>query len=145
LEDGDDLELSGLQFKPSSSELVNARFELSRLARLIRSAPDFLYELQVTQRGYRESSELLDSDLTEMATDTLKIKIIASDSLTEQDSIIVNTKYHNNRTEKQALAIIDQLVSLGINPESLTYTTNALPEPAAGLVNPEIRVRVRKR
>jgi hypothetical protein len=145
LEDGDDLELSGLHFKPSSSELVNARFELSRLARLIRSAPDFLYELQVTQRGYRESSELLDSDLTEMATDTLKIKIIASDSLTEQDSIIVNTKYHNNRTEKQALAIIDQLVSLGINPESLTYTTNALPEPAAGLVNPEIRVRVRKR
>jgi hypothetical protein len=128
---GDELELEGIQFKPHSVELKDAAFELRRLSRLIRATPQYMYELQVQLIGYEEDSVPASPDLTEISIDSVIVQLGEVDSVGLQharDSVVVSRVYHNNRTEKQALKIIEQLVALGIDRNRLTYFVNARPE-----------------
>ncbi len=131
LSDGDELMLEALQFKPNSIELNHAASELRRLSRLIKSSPQLNFEIQLLLSGFVEDSVQSAPDLTEMVTDSTNIVLETVDSLGQlvtRDSLIVKTMYHNDRTEKQANTIIDQLVALGVDRNNLSLFVNARPE-----------------
>lgn len=129
--DGDELTLEALRFKTNSAELEPDAAELRRLSRLLKNAPKLNFEIQVLLAGYAEDSIQSDPDLTEIAVDSTNIILEAIDStgqMITRDSLIVKTTYHNDRTEKQANALVDQLVALGVNRGSLSIFVNARPE-----------------
>ncbi|MFN3841106.1 MAG: TolB family protein [Cyclobacteriaceae bacterium] len=131
LEAGDELELDALRFKPYTSKLDDADSELRRLSRLIKSNPQFTYELQVILNGYREDSIQSDPDLTELSIDSVIVQVDDIDSLGQlyqRDSIVVRHTWHNNRTRQQAEEIIRQLTVQGVDPNTVRYMTNVRPE-----------------
>jgi hypothetical protein len=128
---GDEMELEALRFKPNSAQLETATSELRRLSRLIKSAPQLNFEIQVLLAGYVEDSIQSVPDLTEIVTDSTTVILENIDSLgqlTTRDSLVIKTTYHNDRTEKQANAIIDQLVALGVDRNRLSLFVNSRPE-----------------
>lgn len=128
---GDELELSGLQFLPHALELDNnAESELRRLTRLIKNVP-LNFEVQVMLSGYVEDSIRSSDDLTEMIVDSTNVVLQKVDSLGQlstQDSVVVKTRFHNDRTQKQAAVIVNKLAAAGIEPERLSVFVNARPE-----------------
>lgn len=128
---GDELTLEALHFKPESTELDNAVSELRRLSRLIKSSPQLNFEIQVLLAGYVEDSIQSSSDLSEVVIDSSIVILESIDSLgqlTTRDSLIVKTTYHNDRTEKQAGTIIQQLVDIGVERKNLLLFVNVRPE-----------------
>lgn len=145
---GDELDLEGIKFKPHSAELNGAESDLRRLFRLIRSSPQFAFEIQVLLVGYEEDSVQLKADLTEISVDSLIVQLEEIDSTglaISRDSLIVKTTYHNNRTEKQSKTIIDALVSLGADEMALTSFVNVRPDPLPENHKTIVRVAVRKK
>jgi hypothetical protein len=145
---GDELELEGIQFKPYSAELDDADFEIRRLARIIRSAPDFNYELQVHLAGLEQDTVRTSPDLTEVRIDSVIVYMDSVDSLGQAfsyDMMVTKQTFHNDRTEKQAKAIIDQVTGLGINPDALTYTVQARPEAIVEDRRTSVRMVVRQK
>jgi 6,7-dimethyl-8-ribityllumazine synthase len=47
--------------------------------------------------------------------------------LVKRDTVIVKSRYHNDRTKAQASAIVEHLTRLGANTQNLTIFTNAIP------------------
>ncbi len=143
LQAGDELELSGLRFKPYSAELEDAESEIGRLARLLKNNPQFDYEIQVLLEGYQEDAVRSSPDLTELAIDSMRIQVPDIDSLGQlyqRDSVVVKLTWHNNRTDKQAREIVNRLIQEGVSASSLHTFTNARPE--AVMENRTIRVRL---
>jgi hypothetical protein len=131
----DELVLDGLRFNPYSSSLANnSSSELRRLSRLIKSAPQLTFELQVLLNGYLEDSVKSNPDLTESVTDSSFVTIEDIDSLGQlitRDSLVIKTTYNNDRTEKQANTLVDQLVILGIDRKKLIPSGDAKIEEIA--------------
>lgn len=139
---GDVIELEGLEFKPHSAILEDAGNEIRRLVRLIKAAPDRTFEIQVELEGYFEDSVKSDPDLTEIQIDTIIYQIQDIDTLGQlysHDSTIIETTYHNNRTDQQAQTLINELISQGVDPAQLSY--NVFIKPA--LLPHERRTRLR--
>jgi hypothetical protein len=128
---GDELVLDGLRFTPHTLELDNnADSELRRLTRLMKNT-SLDFELQVLLSGYLEDSVQTSSDLTELIIDSTNVVLQKVDSLGQlstQDSLVVKTRYHNDRTQKEANVIINKLVASGIEPGRLTMFVNAKQE-----------------
>lgn len=128
---GDELELEAIRFKPYSHQLDGADSELRRLSRLLKSNPQFSYELQVLLIGYREDTVQNNPDLTELALDSVIIQLDDIDSLGQvyqRDSLVIQRTWHNNRTEKQAAELIRQLSLQGVDTTAIRYFVNARPE-----------------
>ncbi|NJM24372.1 MAG: hypothetical protein HC859_01430 [Bacteroidia bacterium] len=129
---GDEIDLSGVRFKPQSSELDHAaEADLKRLARMVKAATDLKVELQVLLTGYQEDSVQSSPDLTEITVDSIQSQIEMLDSAgqaTMVDTIVVRTIYHNDRTEHQALSVMNFLLSEGVPSDRLLYFVNARPE-----------------
>lgn len=128
---GDVIDLDGIQFKPFTSEPDDVGFEIQRLSRLIKSSPQLSFELQVSLVGYQEDSIRSHPDLTEISIDSVIIQLDDIDTLGQlysRDSVVVKTTNHNNRTEKQALALVEQLVASGIDRSALGYSINLKSE-----------------
>src|SRR5690606_33042660 len=109
--------------------------ETRRLVRLMKSVPGRSFELQVEFEGYAEDSVQSDPDLTEIRIDTIIYQIQDIDTLGQlysRDSTIIETTYHNNRTDQQAQSVLQTLIAQGIEPSRLSYTTTlqeaVLPE-----------------
>ena len=128
---GDELSLDLLKFKPYSSDLADkSDTELKRLARVIKANPSLKFEIQVMLSGYVEDSVRSDKDLTEMLVDSVTIKYDDIDTLGQlyqRDTTVARIRYHNDRTTKQADAIIQALVAQGADPTKLKYFVNAIP------------------
>ena len=127
---GDELVLDALRFRPNSIELDHADSELRRLTRLIKNTP-LNFEVQVLLSGYVEDSVQTSPDLTEVIVDSTNVVLQRVDSLgqlTTRDSLVVRTRYHNDRTEKEANVIIDKLVAAGVDRSTLTLFVNAKQE-----------------
>ncbi|MFZ6012885.1 MAG: TolB family protein [Bacteroidota bacterium] len=129
---GDELPLDMVKFKPNSSELDVAASsqELKRLVRVVNGNPAAKFEIQVLLTGYLEDSIQSSPDLTEVIIDSIKTQFDDIDSLGQlykRDSVMVKTTYHNDRTLRQAQAIIDYLVSQGGKPDNFRYFGNAIP------------------
>jgi hypothetical protein len=145
---GDEIALDAIRFKPNSADLDHADSELRRLSRMIKNSPQLNFEIQVLLAGYVEDSVQSVPDLTEMEIDSTNIILEAIDSLgqlTTRDSLVVKTTYHNDRTEKQANVIIDQLVALGVDRKNLSLFVNARPEEVIENRKTSVKLVARKK
>lgn len=145
----DELPLQALTFKPYTSELENtSQNELRRLSRLLKSKTDLKAEIQVLLQGYVEDSVQSQPDLTELRIDSIEYYIEDIDTLGQlfqRDTLVAEQTYHNDRTVKQAEAIIEKLVALGCDRSALTYFVNARPEAVLEERKVVVRVALRKR
>lgn len=144
----DELDLDALRFKENSYELDHATSELRRLSRLIKNSPGLIFEVQVMLAGYVEDSVQSVPDLTEVEIDSTNITLEAIDStgqLITRDSLVVKTRYHNDRTEKQGNAVIDQLVTLGVDRKNLSLFVNSRPEEIIENRKTSVRLLARKK
>ncbi len=129
---GDDFELDGISFKPSTAELTSSsNQELRRLTRLIQGNPDKFFSIMVTLNGYQKDSVRSNPDLTEVHLDSLKFPVrYKIDSVTTgmRDSVVVKSTYHNDRTLRQAKAIGDYLLSQGVPAGHVSHSGKAIVE-----------------
>ena len=128
---GDVLTLDAVQFKPGSAELEpSSESELKKLVRLIKANPQINFEIQVLLNGYEQDSVKSSPELTEIMIDSVHTQIDEVDSIGQnysRDTVIVETIYHNDRTQLQAKKIVDFLVAGGANGDNLLILTNAIP------------------
>ena len=127
---GDEILLNGIQFQPFTAQLdASSDREVKKLVRMMKANPEMIFEIQVLLEGYEEDSLQSSNDLTEMRMDSITTVIEEIDSLGQafkRDTVLVKTFYHNDRTQKQAEAITNQLVTAGINSDNLKTLTNAI-------------------
>jgi hypothetical protein len=145
---GDEIELDAIRFKSHSSELDDPSAELRRLSRLVKSSPQLSFELQVLLAGYEEDSIQSGPDLTEVSIDSVIMQIEDIDTLGQlysRDSLIVKTTYHNNRTQKQAETLLNELVALGVDRNNLSYFVNVRPEAVLENRRTSVRMVVRRK
>jgi hypothetical protein len=147
---GDEINLDMVEFKPATAELTPfSDEELKRLARLIKETPGSTFEIQVLLKGYKESTDAYDPDLSETREEVQKELIPADTTAVPADSTstsapidqyqeIRTVYYHNDRTRKQADAIVSALTDAGVNPASLTTVVNAIP---AEETQPELTIK----
>jgi hypothetical protein len=148
LSDGDELDLDALRFKPETAELDHANSELRRLSRLLKNSPGLTFEIQVLLAGYVEDSVQSVPDLTEVEVDSTNVILEAIDStgqMLTRDSLVIKTRYHNDRTEKQGNAIINQLVVLGTDRKNLSLFVNSRPEEIIENRKTSVRLVARKK
>jgi hypothetical protein len=144
----DEIELEAIHFKPYSSELEISAAELRRLTRLLKAFPQLNFEVQVMLAGFVEDSVQSSPDLTEIVSDSSTLVLESIDSLgqlTTRDSVVVKRTYHNDRTEKQARAIIERLVAAGIDRSSLLVFVNARPEEIIDNRKTTVKIVARKK
>ncbi len=141
---GDNLPLDAVAFEPHGVALKKESMaELDRLVRLIKSNPGYSYEIQVLLAGFEEDSIVSTSDLTEVIYDSLQTTYTEIDTLGqryEKDTIVVKTRYHNDRTLQQGEQIVAYLTSKGIDASRTKLFGNARPE--AILEKKKIKVNV---
>lgn len=129
---GDELTLEALRFKKGSVELEeDDAQELRRLTRLIQGNPSRSFSVELTLYGYVIDSVRSDPDLTETLSDTLKIPVsyeVDSVTTATRDSLVIRTRYHNDRTLQQAQQITSYLLKQGIPPGKIAASGKALPE-----------------
>lgn len=132
LKPDDEWILDAVSFREHSSEinLDSSERELKRFVRMATGNPDLKFEIQVLFEGYLEDSLRSDADLTEVRIDTIPSVYVDIDSLGqlfERDTVKVRTTYHNDRTAGQVQAIIDYLVSAGVDGGRLAGYVNVMP------------------
>lgn len=126
VEAGDEIELGGVSFKPGSFELEGSSAQdLRRVARLIKANPARQFTLDVSLFGYLQDSLKSHADLTETSVDSIKVSSRVDSVM--KDSIVLKTRFHNDRTPHQALEIANYLAAQGISARSLTVTHHAVP------------------
>lgn len=131
---GDQIELTGVSFQPNSSDMTEAsKTELRKVARLINGSPSLKFNVEVSLYGYLEDTVQSNPDLTEVRYDTVGLmKLILPDSLMEPlDSTVVMTRYHNDRTQQEALEIVNFLIEQGVPANRVKPSTKvyeAIPE-----------------
>lgn len=144
---GDEFPFELVRFKPASATLEPiSHGELQRFARIAKSDPSLRFEIQVLLNGYDEDSVRSSNDLTEMQIDSVATQYDEIDSLGQlykKDTVIVRTIYHNDRTTKQAAAIVEYLSSQGVDPKNLSVFVNAIP--AVTPENRKLTVKARVR
>lgn len=132
--ENDEIQLNTIAFKPYTSTLEKSAAttnELRRFSRLLKSNSDLVAELKIELQGYVEDSIQSSLDLTEMRIDSVEYYFDEIDSLGQlyrHDTVMAEYTYHNDRTVKQAEAIVEQLLALGCKQDSITYSTTTKPE-----------------
>jgi hypothetical protein len=130
----DTINLEGVTFKEYSSEMnESSKAELRKVARLINGAPALNFDVEVRLYGYREAyvykkdSVLEDPDLTEFYTDTASF---ISDT-TDVIMLAATAYYHNDRTQHEALEVVNYLIEQGVPAGRIKPSTQvfeAVPE-----------------
>ena len=121
-----------MSFEPNGVNVTeDSREELDRVVRMVKSNPGYIFEVQVLLAGYEEDSVVSNPDLTEVVYDSINTTYTDIDSLgqlVERDTMVVKTRYHNDRTLQQAGQVVAYLVSKGTDPASTSIFGNARPE-----------------
>jgi WD40-like Beta Propeller Repeat len=119
---GDAIDLGGVQFKPLSSEMTeSSKNELKKIVRLMNGAPSLKFNIEVSLYGYQKDSIQSNQDLTEVIADTVHFTVTktSTDSLgavttATTDSTAVKKTFHNDRTQHQALEVVNYLIEQGV-------------------------------
>jgi hypothetical protein len=129
--EGTEFSLDMVKFKPGTSQLEpSSEMELKRFVRMVKANAGLSFEIQVMLNGYMEDSIQASPDLTELMMDSIHTQVDDIDTLgqlVKRDTVIVKSRYHNDRTKAQASAIVEHLTRLGANTQNLTIFTNAIP------------------
>jgi hypothetical protein len=159
---GDEIELPGVSFKEFSSDLEAASTPvLQRVSKLIWGNAALTFEIDVSLYGYIKSSTQ-QPDLTEVITNTVVHQIADTvvyekefqiDSVTTEmrdsiaiemrDSVAVNYTYHNDRTEKQAQAVVAFLYKQAVKADRVSYKFSAVEEIVADKRRTVVRLKAR--
>lgn len=139
---GTELVLDGASFVPGTSVLTkSSNQELRRLLRMVQGNSGHAFSIEVTLKGYEIDSIQSTPDLTEVLVDTLRIPVtymVDSTTTATRDSLVVTTRYHNDRTLGQAKAIETYLIQEGIQSSRLASSgiaeLEALPEKRKTLI-----------
>jgi len=154
LNSGDEMELTGVAFKPFTSEIEpTSVLDLQKAGWMMKGNPTLRFNVDVSLFGLMKDS-IQEDDLTEVITDTVVYEQefqIDLDTTATRDSIVTQTRdsvaieytFHNDRTPKQAQVIVDFLVKQGVKPEQLSITYKALAEPVAEKRKTIVTLRVR--
>lgn len=118
----DVIELGGVHFKDHSFEMTDAsKTELRKIVRLMNGAPSLKFDIEVSLYGYQKDSLQSNPDLTEILSDTIHYTITktltdSTGAVTteERDSVAVKHTYHNDRTQHQALEVVNYLIEQGV-------------------------------
>lgn len=142
---GDVVELTGVSFKPHTSDLDDrSKSELSKVARLINGNPSLRFNLEVDLYGYQKDSVASDPDLTEIIEEPIHFTITktltdstGTSKVVTSDSTAVKKTFHNDRTQHQALEVVNYLIAQGVGanrvmPASQLY--GAIPEERKTIV-----------
>lgn len=129
---GDELILDGISFREYSGEIDLPRSEraLNRFVRMVTSNPAMKFEVEVMLEGYQEDSLQSNPDLTEISEDTVYWKYVDIDTLGqlfERDTASIEMTYHNDRTVRQAEAIVEYVMSKGASEEDVSGSASAVP------------------
>jgi hypothetical protein len=116
-----------------------SKAELRKVVRLINGSPSLKFNVEVSLYGYMEDTVRSNPDLTEVRYDTVGlVKLILPDSLMEAlDSTVVMTRYHNDRTQQEALEIVNYLIEQGVPANRVMPSTKvyeAVPEERKTLI-----------
>lgn len=126
------LDLTAIEFETSSASLkAGSELELSRLTRLIQGNAERSFGIEVTLYGFEQDTVRSNADLTEVAYDTTRIPVTYQlDSVTTatRDSLVIHTRFHNDRTLRQAQAITEALIRQGISHGRLASSGKAVVE-----------------
>lgn len=136
---GDAIYLAGTQFKPHTAEMTEAsKTELRKVARLINGSPNLKFNVEVDLYGYQKDSLQSNPDLTEVIADTvhyeLTAEVVDSTGVVTRlvsDSVAVKHTYHNDRTQQQALEIVNHLIEEGVPANRMLPASrvfDAIPE-----------------
>jgi hypothetical protein len=144
----DEFPLDMISFKPNSGEVDAAASaaELKRFMRLVKGNPGLKFEIQVLLDGYLEDSVRSNPDLTEVLYDSIHTTFDDIDTLGqlyEHDTVIVKTTYHNDRTWKQAEAVVKYFVGQGASESSFGFFGNAIPATLPGQRKLTVKAMVR--
>ncbi len=144
----DEWVLEAITFAPYSSTIEKtASNELRRLSRLAKSNPSLQLEIAIELKGYAEDSISSSPDLTELRVDSVEYYFDEIDSLGQlyrHDTIMAEYTYHNDRTVKQAEAIVAALVALGCNRNSIAYSVAVKPEAILDNRKTIVRAKLKK-
>jgi hypothetical protein len=144
---GDEFLFALVRFKPGSSVLdPNSFSELQRFARVAKNNAALKFEVQVLLNGYLQDSIRSSEDLTEMQVDSIQTQYDEIDSLGQlykKDTVIARITYHNDRTSKQAAAIVGYLATQGVDTKNFSVFVNAIPAVLPENRKLTIKARVR--
>jgi hypothetical protein len=130
---GNTMILPTISFEENTITLTkSSQLEILRLGQFINENPAVKLEIQVHMKEYKESEEKLPG-LTEAIFDTLWFEkeyiLEQADSLNTSEQLLdekegkdyaVYVTYHNNRTQKQADQILNQLKNQGLRSSKVT-------------------------
>ena len=144
---GDEVELSGITFQEYSNEIdiESSQRELQRVVRMVTSNPGLKFEVQVLFEGYEEDSVQSHPGLTEMAIDSVHWNYVDIDTLGqlyERDTASIKITYHNDRSVKQAEALVNYLISKGAHEEKVGGFANAIPALVPGNRKTLVKIKV---
>src|SRR5262249_492148 len=142
---GDVIDLGGVGFQPHSSDMTeSSKAELRKVARLVNGAPSLKFNVEVSLYGYQKDSIQSNPDLTEIISDTLHFAVAktSTDSTgavttVTSDSVAVKRTYHNDRTQNQALEVVNYLIEQGIPANRVMPASklfDAIPEERKTLI-----------
>lgn len=146
----DELSLDMIKFKPGTSELdmTASSAELKKFMRVVKGNPEMKFEIQVLLSGYQEDSIQSNADLTEVIYDSIHATFDDIDTLGQlyqHDTIVVKTRYHNDRTWQQAQAIVGYLVSQSASSANFSIFGNAIPASLPENRKLTIKARVKRK
>jgi hypothetical protein len=129
---GDEISLDMLKFKPYTADVDAAASSVAskKFLRLVNANPELKFEVQVLLSGYLEDSIQSDPDLTEVIYDSIQTTYDDIDTLGQlyqRDTVIVKTRYHNDRTWQQAEALVKFFAAQGANESNFGFFGNAVP------------------
>ncbi len=132
LEPGDEVILDGVKFKPYSAELDReaSNAQLQKLMRAIKGNPQLKFEIQVLMRGYQEDSVQSQADLTEVIYDSIRTtydEIDTAGQVYQEDTVLLRTTFHNDRTWQQARIVAEWLTSQGVDQKNIGFFGNSIP------------------
>jgi autonomous glycyl radical cofactor GrcA len=139
---GDEIPLDVVEFQDNATDVTPASAaELKRVVRLIKGNTDREFAVKVVMTGYQEDSIRSSPELTEIRYDSIwtTVEVLdtayveTGDSLVqvldtlERDTLVVRPMFHNDRTQRQAEAVVAYLERQGIPVGRLGIETSALP------------------
>jgi hypothetical protein len=143
VKEGDEFILSGIQFSADARSVIQGQSEVAQLARLIRSSPGLLFDIQIFYASnVQESPGLQPGEVNVYSGQTIITSNTVNTSVEDPEAA---AQRETSLSEIQTQTILDALEKLGIKSDQVytseSLTSQVLPENP----QPQVRISVRKK